>query len=79
MFTVIELQTTGEQTGVLTYTYANRNEAESKFHDVLRAAAVSTLDYHSAILLDAECYPQKRDSYKHLVEDEETIDVHEHI
>lgn len=63
-FIVIEMQTKTDGTvGNLVWSYDSRNEAESKFHAVLSAAAVSDLPCHAACimqsdgkLLDRGCY-----------------------
>ena len=64
-YIVIEAQTTGETTALLTSVHATQNEAESKYHLVLSAAAVSTLDRHSATLLDETGYCLKSQCYEH--------------
>lgn len=63
-YVVIELQTNGSTTATLVTVYADRLQAESKFHDILRAAAVSSMEAHSAVIMTedgkpvrpAECY-----------------------
>ena len=53
-FIVIELQTNDDWTvGNLVWSFDNREQAESKFHAVLSAAAISTLPVHAACLMDA--------------------------
>ena len=64
MFIVLEIQTNSNGTiGTLIDSYADRNQAEQKYHAILSAAAVSELPKHSAVMLDergafikAECY-----------------------
>ena len=63
MFVVIELQQSGESLQHIVTVHATLREAESKYHTVLAAAAVSGLTVHSAVLLTAagsvvksECY-----------------------
>lgn len=52
-YIVIELQTNAEgQTANLVYAYDNLDQAYSKYHAVLSAAAVSNVPYHAAVLLD---------------------------
>lgn len=52
-YVVIELQTNSEgQTANLAYAYDNLDQAYSKYHAVLSAAAVSKVPYHAAVLLD---------------------------
>ena len=51
-YIVIELQTNVDGTvGNLVYQYNNRLDAESKYHAILSAAAVSALPTHSAVIL----------------------------
>ncbi len=52
MFTVIEMQTNGETTAVLTYSYKDKNTAYQKFHTILAAAAVSSVEVHTAVILN---------------------------
>ena len=52
-YIVLELQKALDGTlSSITYTFNNRNDAESKYHYVLSFAAVTTLPLHSVILLD---------------------------
>ena len=54
-FIVIELQTNGDGTvGNLVTAHDTRNEAESAYHSVLAAAAISALPRHAAVLLTSE-------------------------
>lgn len=51
-YIVIELQTnTDGNVGNLVYQYNNRLDAESKYHAILSAAAVSSLPTHAAVIL----------------------------
>ena len=40
-------------------------KAESKFHEILAAAAISELPSHAAILFTSEGYPLMNQCYKH--------------
>ena len=51
MYLVMEIQRTGEQVANLVYSYANQNEAESKYYTILAAAAISSVEQHAATLL----------------------------
>ena len=65
-FLVVELQQ--NSTGGLTYLATsenNRDKAESKYHEILQFAAVSTIPVHSAVLLSEEGFLIKRECYKH--------------
>ncbi len=50
-----------------------RLKAESKFYEVLAAAAVSDLPMHSAIMFSAEGFPLMHQCYKHEVTSDETV------
>ena len=45
-------------------------KAESKYHEVLAAAAISGLPSHAAIMFDSTGYPLKNDCYEHDVAEE---------
>ena len=52
MYIVMEIQTNSDGTvGTLVSAYADRSQAESKYHTILAAAAISALPCHSAVLL----------------------------
>lgn len=59
-----------------TWSYDDRNKAESKFHTVLAAAAVSKLPVHSAMLFTDEGFTLDSKCYKHDAEtpEEETTE-----
>lgn len=51
-YIVIELQTdVGGNVANLVYQYNNRLEAESKYHAILSAAAITSLPTHSAVII----------------------------
>ena len=52
MFLVIELQTNNGQLAHIATAYESRAEAESKFHQILAAAAVSSVPVHAAVIVD---------------------------
>jgi len=52
-----------------------RLKAESKYYEVLSAAAVSNLPMHSAILFSAEGFPLMNKCYKHEVQPEPTEEI----
>ena len=71
-YIVIELQTNSDGTvGNLVYAYDTQPEAESKYHAVLSAAAVSTIPVHAAVLMDNTGFFLERKSYKHEVAQEQ--------
>lgn len=65
MYLVIELQTSGGQLSNLAYAYETQAEAESKFHAILSAAAVSEVEVHSAVILDESGCVLGNGSYRH--------------
>ena len=72
-YLVIEIQTNQDGTiGNLVYSYADRSQAESKYHTILSSAAVSQLPVHAAALMTAEGQLLERKCYHHTVEAEET-------
>lgn len=63
MFIVIEFQATSESVATIVNDYADRLQAESKYHQILTAAAISQVPKHGAVLLNdegqrinSECY-----------------------
>ncbi len=64
-YLVLELQTIGDVTTHLAWSYNNINEAESKYHAVLSSAAISTISVHAASLLNQEGQVIKSWFYEH--------------
>lgn len=66
MFIVIELQTNDDgQVANIVTSYESRNEAESKYHSILAAAAQSDVRTHSAVVLDERGNLEKSEYYLH--------------
>ena len=66
MYIVIELQTNAEGVvGSLVYKYDSRDEAESKFHSILAAAAISALPVHAAVMLTNAGTMVQSEFYRH--------------
>lgn len=68
-YIVMEIQTFPE--GNITtpsWAYDMRESAESKYHTVLAAAALSTLPVHAAVLMTSEGYVLETKHYEHEVE-----------
>ena len=66
MYIVIELQKNAE--GVVSNLVTSHNtlaEAESKYHFILAAAAVSEIPVHSAIIVSEEGFAVQNKCYKH--------------
>ena len=66
MYIVIELQkdAKGVVSNIVT-SYENLAEAESKYYNILAAAAVSKIPVHSAIIVSEEGFPVRNQCYKH--------------
>ena len=68
MFIVLEVQTNTDGTiGTLITTHEDRNEAESKYHAVLSAGAISKLPLHTAYILTADGQLINSECYRHEV------------
>ena len=66
MYIVFEIQTNADgSVGTLVNSYADQNQAESKYHQVLTSAAVSALPVHSCALLSEEGFEIRHECYKH--------------
>lgn len=65
MFIVLEVQVNANGTvSTLVDSFADMNQAESKYHQVLAAAAVSNIPKHSAFLLIDDGFIESK-SYTH--------------
>ena len=65
VFVVMEIQSDNEKAATLINSYTDRNEAESKFHQILGAAAISNVLIHSAVLLTDTGKVLKNETYQH--------------
>ena len=66
MYTVIELQTNeAGETANIVQSYSDRNEAASRFHQILAAAALSNIRKHAAALLNEDGFCEKSEFYEH--------------
>ena len=52
MFIVIELQTNNGKTANIVNAYDDLNTAFNKYHSILAAAAVSTVEVHTAVIIN---------------------------
>lgn len=68
MYIVTELQTNGETTAVLNYTYTDKNVAYQKYHTILAAAAVSSIEIHTALIMNEYGLVEARETFEHIVE-----------
>ena len=64
-YIVLEAQTTGGTTATLVSSYSDRNQAESKYHTVLAAAAISQIEKHTAVLMDETGLCIRSQCYEH--------------
>lgn len=72
MYYIIEIQQYKDGTyGHLVHWAETRNQGESKYYEVLAAAAVSDLPSHSATLIDSEGVAWMSKCYKHEQQPEE--------
>ena len=65
MYIVIEIQLNNGTVSTLTYQYDNINAAYAKYHSILAAAAVSTIDTHSAVILSETGHTIANASFTH--------------
>ena len=64
-YLVLEIQTNADGTvGNLVTAYDTRNEAESAYHTVLAAAALSSIPCHAAVLLTSEGFTLEYRKYE---------------
>lgn len=66
MYIVLEIQTSNT-VATLVNSYEDRNQAESKYHQILTAAALSSVPKHSAVLMNDEGQTIKDETYIHEV------------
>ena len=67
MYTVIELQTNEQgQTAHLVQAYEDRNEAASRFHQIMASAAISNVRKHACAMLNEDGFCEKSESYEHI-------------
>lgn len=66
MYIVLEIQTS-TTVATLVNSYEDRNQAESKYHQILTAAALSSVPKHSAVLMNDEGQTIKSETYIHEV------------
>lgn len=65
MYIIIELQTTNGQTANIVQTKETKAEAMSAYHSILAAAAISAVEYHTAIVMDEQGKYLARECYEH--------------
>lgn len=65
MFVVIELQENNGVLANLVTSHETLQDAESKYHTILASAAISSIDVHSAVLLNSSGSLIKSEFYRH--------------
>lgn len=71
MYIILEAQTYLDGTvSTIINPYADKNEAESQYHRVLMAAAISDVPLHTCFMLTPDGYCIKSECYKHEPEPE---------
>ena len=68
-YIVIELQTSDGQTANIVTKKNTIDEAMSTYHGILASAAISSVEYHTAVVMDAEGKYIARECYKHLTQE----------
>lgn len=72
MIIIQEIQTNGTQTALTpAVTFEDMNKADSRFHSILAAAAISKVEVHTVIMYDEHGNVIKREFYEHIEEQEE--------
>ena len=67
-YIVLELQTTGGVTSNIINAYTTSNEADNAYYNALAAAAISSVEIHSIMLITPRGETLRSDYYKHKVE-----------
>ena len=69
MYIILEFQTTGDKTALCpAVTKTDRLEAEATYHQKLAAAALSSVDIHTVLILNERGQTIMCESYDHLIE-----------
>lgn len=64
-YIVIELQTTNGQTSNIVTTYSDLAHAESAYHSILASAALSEVEYHTALILNEQGMTIEQRCFEH--------------
>lgn len=68
MFIILEAQTYNDgNVGTIVNSYTDKNTAESEYHKVLAAAAISNVPVHTCFMLASNGLVLKSECYKHEV------------
>ena len=71
MYSIIELKTNDGETTHHFYTESSKDSAMLKYYTILAEAVTSSVEIHTALVLDAEGRYLARDSYNHPKTEEE--------
>lgn len=71
MYIVLEIQKNNGQVSILPFQYEDILDAEAKYHTVLAAAAKSSVDVHTAMIMTEYGFVLKCEHYTHNEEVEE--------
>ena len=69
MYVVLEIQAGATVTAIVN-SYEDRNTAESRYHQILASAAVSSVPKHGAVMLTDMGVRLKGECYEHPTEEE---------
>lgn len=67
-YIVMEIQNSGNTTATIVTTHDTYLDAQNKYHNILAAAAISTVESHGAVVLTSEGVEQEYRMYAHPVE-----------
>ena len=65
MYYIIEIQQTNDVPAILTQTAETKNEALSKFHLIMASAALSSVEYHTCVVMDEQGKYLERECFIH--------------
>lgn len=66
MYIITEIQSGADGVGIINQTAADRQHAESVYHMMLGAAAISAVKTHSVVLMTDEGFVLESKCYKHV-------------
>ena len=69
-YIVMEIQNSGETVATITNVYDTYLAAQNAYHNILAAAAISTVEMHGAVILTSEGMEQEYRMYTHQSESE---------
>ena len=64
-YIVMEIQTSNGTPATIVTSYSDINEAKSKYHSILSAAAVSNVECHAAVILNQTGYEITSEFFEH--------------